>query len=314
MWIGLEINMVRFILIIYKQYDQKIVEVCLKYFFVQSLGSAILLGIFYIDKEFVSSILVLILRYKIGGGPFYFWFISVCRGLRWISIYLLLSFQKLIPIILLNFFIRWVVWIIIIIRLLIGTLGSFNQKFLKTLIGFSSVNHLGWILLCNLYRDIIWLIYLFIYRLIMFCILIILSKNEFLYLFFIDDWRSKIWFAFGLLRIAGIPPLLGFFLKWIAFIYILNLNIIIIVIIVIISVIIFYVYFRIIYDVFMYYNVRGYSNIYSNDIYYFFNVDLINIFGLVRGLMLVFYFYYIKINILLTFKVKSSNMNLQFII
>lgn len=64
----------------FERYRIMNIESCYKYFFVQSLGSAIFMGLLYINIEYMGFLICLVLRYKIGAGPFFFWFISVCFG------------------------------------------------------------------------------------------------------------------------------------------------------------------------------------------------------------------------------------------
>lgn len=61
--------------------------------------------------------------------------------------------------------------------------------------------------------------------------------------------RNREWLVMSFLGIAGMPPILGFFLKWIAFMYFLKVRYIILIYIIIMSVIIMYVYIRVVYDV-----------------------------------------------------------------
>lgn len=247
-WLGLEINIISFIILIYQYQRIKHIESCLKYFFVQSLGSAIFLRIFYLNLDILKYLGRIVLRYKIGAGPFYFWFPSVCSGIGWISCFFLISFQKIIPLVLINIFIRWIIWFIIVISLLYGALGSFNQNQIKRLLAFSSIHHIGWLLICELFEDIIWIIYLILYRIIILGLIYFLYYYEINNIINILKLKDKRIFVLLVLRIAGIPPLLGFFLKWIGFYFILKINFFIIIFIIFISVLIFYVYIRLLYD------------------------------------------------------------------
>jgi len=76
-WFGLEVNMIRFILIIYSRERIIRIESCIKYFFVQRLGSVFIISQFYLNKISYLYGGRLILRYKIGGGPF-FLLVSYC--------------------------------------------------------------------------------------------------------------------------------------------------------------------------------------------------------------------------------------------
>lgn len=256
-WLGLEINIIMFIIIIFERYRIFNVESCLKYFFIQSLGSAVFIILFYIYKVHLDFILCLILGYKIGAGPFYYWFPSICKGISWMSCFILISIQKLIPLILIRIFISWMFFFIIVVRLIIGVFGSFNQKDLKLLIAYSSVYHLGWILLCIVIGRNYWFCYMIIYIFIIFPMIYFLKNVDVIYFMDIIRINNKYIFIIVMLSVAGIPPFLGFFLKWFAFRIIIDYRIFYMIILIVCSVTIFYVYFRIIYDVIIGYYYFG---------------------------------------------------------
>lgn len=283
-WLGLEINIIIFIIIVFKRYRIINIESCFKYFFVQGLGSAIFIRLFYINKEYLDIIIGLILRYKIGAGPFFFWFPSVCTGISWMSCFVLISFQKIIPLILIRVFISWVFFIIIVIGLIIGVFGSFNQRDLKCLMAYSSIYHLGWILFCILIDRKCWINYLIMYVLIIFPVVYFFSKKEIMNLLEMIKIKNKLLMIIIMLRIAGIPPFLGFFLKWFAFIEIMKVRIYYAVVLIVCSIIIFYIYFRVIYDVLLgYFSYGGWGKWFENrkDL---FSLDLVCVIGMLMGL------------------------------
>lgn len=251
-WMGLEINIISFLILIYRRYRVGVIESCLKYFFIQSLGSVLFIRIFYLNYYILGGILFLILRFKIGAGPFFYWFPSICSGIEWSSCYILIIYQKILPLLLIRIFIHWILWFVVIISLMIGVLGSFNQNNIKQLIAYSSIHHLGWIIIIIMGRKSIrWILYLGIYMLVLFSVVGLLLKDDIIDLSSIYVSKNKFMFIIGILRIAGMPPLLGFFLKWIALVRIIEINIIYIIILIIVSITILYVYIRIVYDVFI---------------------------------------------------------------
>lgn len=248
-WLGMEINIIIFIVLIYVRYRMFNIESCIKYFFIQSLGSAVFIILFYCDNIFIDIIICLSLRYKLGAGPFFYWFPSVCEGISWLSCFILISVQKVIPLILIIMFISWIVFFIVIISLLFGVLGSFNQKDLKRLIAYSSVYHLGWIFLCIMISNLSWINYILLYMCIIFPVIYFLKYKQIINLVILIKDKNKLSLVILVLRIAGIPPFLGFFLKWFAFVRIVNVDFLFLFILISSSVIMFYIYFRIIYDV-----------------------------------------------------------------
>lgn len=287
-WLGLEINIIRFIILIYKRRRKKHIESCFKYFFIQRLGSIIFLSFFFINKNLISYLRRLIIRYKIGAGPFYFWFPSVCSGVGWVRCFFLISFQKIIPLILIAIFISIILWIIIMSRLMVGVFGSFNQKQIKRLLSYSSIHHVGWILICIISDRNIWFLYLFLYRVIILSVIGLFIKYEINRIIRLIKLKYK-WILFiTILSIAGMPPLLGFFLKWVAFYYIIKINYIIIIFMLIISVIIFYVYIRLIYDLIL--GLRKKIDILFYKIYYkyFIRYEILRLYRIFIGCFINF--------------------------
>lgn len=283
-WMGLEINIISFLILIYRRYRVGVIESCLKYFFIQSLGSVLFIRIFYINYYILGGILFLILRFKIGAGPFFYWFPSICSGIEWNSCYILIIYQKILPLLLIRIFIHWILWFVVIISLMIGVLGSFNQNNIKQLIAYSSIHHLGWIIIIIMGRKSIrWILYLGIYMLVLFSVVGLLLKDDIIDLSSIYISKNKFMFIIGILRIAGMPPLLGFFLKWIALVRIIEINIIYIIILIIVSITILYVYIRIVYDVFIGGGIER-----CEDYILFYkisNIEILSIVGIVIGVI-----------------------------
>lgn len=290
-WLGLEINIMSFLVLAYKRGRIISIESCLKYFFIQSLGSVLLIGSFYLRYNLIAGIASIVVAYKVGAGPFFYWFPSVCSGLRWSSCYLLMVFQRVLPLALIIIFIHWTIWIIIMISLLVGVVGSFNQRNIKQLLAYSSVHHLGWIFIIGIKSNIDWIIYLIIYGLILLSVVVLLLNNEIVDLSIIYISENKVWFILRILRIAGIPPLLGFYLKWIALVNIIGFGILYLIILVMVSVVILYVYMRVVYDVIMGggCDISWVRNYYRN---YLYGIDILRVLGIVGGIFLGIYFVY----------------------
>lgn len=283
-WLGLEINIISFLILIYKRYRIKTGESCLKYFFIQRIRSSLFIRLFYLSCYFIEGILLLILSLKIGAGPFFFWFPSLCSGLDWFSCYMLILFQKVLPIMLILIFVNIIIWIIIIIRLILGVLGSFNQNNIKRLIAYSSIHHLGWIFILGINKDIKWLLYIIMYILILWRVVILFINDDIVDLSIIFISKRKLLNIIGMLRIGGVPPLLGFFLKWIALVNVINISLLYLYILIIVSIVILYVYIRIVYDIFMISRVEWRGNL--ENYLYLENYEVIRVIGIIVGIIL----------------------------
>lgn len=94
---GLEMNMIGFVGMSCRAGDGRRVESLYRYYFIQRISSGMILIMMYI-----GGLLRLVIRIRIGGGPFYFWFPSVIVGLTWRIGFLLMTFQKVLPVFLIS--------------------------------------------------------------------------------------------------------------------------------------------------------------------------------------------------------------------
>ncbi len=206
-------------------------EATLKYFITQALASAIVLFSILLtlnSSDFIlrnwnltyNLILNSALITKIGAAPFHAWFPEVVEGLNWINNLILITWQKIAPIIIIiyNYNSLFFRIIIVICSLIRGILGL-NQIRLRKLIAYSSINHIAWILASILTYKIIWFIYFIIYSIILISIILLFNYLKIFYIkqLFINLNSNKIlklFFIFNFLSLGGLPPFLGFLPKW----------------------------------------------------------------------------------------------------
>lgn len=238
----------RFIILIYKKGIMDI-EVSLKYFFIQGVGSALLLGLVILNTSFLKEIIILVMRYKMGAGPFFFWFPSFCEGIRWLSCILVMSLQKIIPLVAARIFLCSFMWVVLLLRIGLGVAGCFREVKLKKFLAYSSVHYVGWIFLCITRYSYLWLLYLLGYIFILAGVLISLGSDDILIIKDFLKSENPFLFFFRILNLGGMPPLLGFFLKWWVFLSVLNLKVWLISLILIFAVSIFYMYIRLVYRI-----------------------------------------------------------------
>lgn len=263
-WIGLEINLLSIIPLIDKKENSLSSESSLKYFITQTLASSILLfriiiisikmSNFAIIKNNLIIIINSILLTKIGAAPFHFWFPEIMEGIRWINRIIILTWQKIAPILILMVNIRSIkfITIIIIASIIIGGILGLNQTNLRKIIAYSSINHIGWIISSFILNFNLWLIYFIIYTITRTIIIFFFKRiNSFSINQLISSIKIneilKLSFLLNFLRFGGIPPFLGFFPKWLIINQIMNGRIILLGIsIVILTLITIYYYIRII--------------------------------------------------------------------
>nr|QHR79546.1 NADH dehydrogenase subunit 2 [Necrobia ruficollis] len=232
MWTGLEINLISVIPLFAKNINMYSSEASIKYFLTQALASMfILLSIILmsLNNEFITQnynfILTMIMNSglltKMGAAPFHFWFPEIMEGLSWMNCLILLTWQKIAPMILMmyNSFMNSFMMFIIIISMIISGIMGFNQISLRKILTFSSINHIGWMISALTQSKIIWSYYFIIYTIISVNLILIFNKMK---IFFISQLITfmtfqpylKLFFSFNFLSLSGLPPFLGFFPKW----------------------------------------------------------------------------------------------------
>nr|AYQ18932.1 NADH dehydrogenase subunit 2 [Discolomatidae sp. 4 ACP-2013] len=232
MWIGLEINLMSFIPIMYQYKNIYSIESIMKYFITQVLASMILLFSIILSmsvNEFInplmnSGINLLMnssLLMKMGMAPFHFWFPEIMDGLNWNSCMLMLTWQKITPIVLISYNIQSInfISIIIIISAIIGSVMSLNQLSMRKILTYSSISHMSWMMSSIMMNKFIWMNYFIIYS---FMIINLISILKLFNIFYLNQLlnlsnlniKFKILFMFNFFSLGGMPPFIGFFPKW----------------------------------------------------------------------------------------------------
>nr|UZT26999.1 NADH dehydrogenase subunit 2 [Xylosandrus sp.] len=228
-WIGLEINLLSFITLMKTPNNKYSTESISKYFLTQTMASFILLFsiILYTNsKEFnfdlnsMSSIFMSSAVFmKMGAAPLHFWFPEVASGISWNSNLILLTWQKIAPMILISYMniLPNLMIMFIVSSSIIGSLMGLNQTCLRKIMSYSSINHMSWMISTTLCSMNTWLFYFLIYSLMN---LVIINTFKMWKINFISQINSiknntsKIMFMMNLFSLGGLPPFSGFVPKW----------------------------------------------------------------------------------------------------
>nr|BCD33839.1 NADH dehydrogenase subunit 2 [Geothelphusa levicervix]BCD33840.1 NADH dehydrogenase subunit 2 [Geothelphusa levicervix] len=226
-WIGLELNMLSFIPLISIKMDSYFSESALKYFLIQALGSTlfILSTCMLLSMPQMSPPLLLTsLLLKLGSAPFHFWFPQVMSGLIWPQAIILMTFQKIPPMILISYLsmnsnLIQIISLSAILSAIIGALGGLNTTQLRKIMAFSSINHMSWMLISISISEMFWTMYFIFYSIISSSIMILFNSLQ---TFTLSDLMKlnqtnnlhSLLIPFNLLSLGGLPPLAGFIPKW----------------------------------------------------------------------------------------------------
>nr|YP_010555733.1 NADH dehydrogenase subunit 2 [Euglesa coreana]UYR45730.1 NADH dehydrogenase subunit 2 [Euglesa coreana]UYR45743.1 NADH dehydrogenase subunit 2 [Euglesa coreana] len=237
-WLGLELN---FLGVIPLMIGSTITEGegAMKYFLIQAVGASLLImgcGIGIGSSWDTVGIVVLVFLVsavflKIGIFPLCFWVPSVLGLVSWFNCFVVSVWQKL-----------GLIWflsglglgetmlsfleIFVVITSIIGGLGGLGVYHYRVLAAYSSLVHVGWMVMISVVSSIGFLFYWSLYFFIMggfimwFYYYGVSTFSDFVYLkgSFMDKLSGGVYFF----SLAGLPPFSGVFLKVVGIILLLN--------------------------------------------------------------------------------------------
>lgn len=262
--------MLRFVCFIGLHLAQNIKGERIQYFLIQAIRSvAFILGalcIRYLHDNWCVILVWFRMLIKLGAAPFHFWFIEIISSLSWDSFYLLATVQKILPLVTLRYFYKPAL-LYVLLAISVAIIGLITRKSFKLVLGYSSVNHIGWLIIT---LNNIWLILMFFLSyslriLVVFSGISQISSSN-ISMFSLRPIRgwNNINIFWGLLRIRGFPPLIGFIGKLFLLLNSIN-SPVILVRLTLSSVIVFFSYIRLLFFSFIISeNLTGFNSVYSS--------------------------------------------------
>nr|BAV69808.1 NADH dehydrogenase subunit 2 [Elopichthys bambusa] len=235
-WMGLEINTLAIIPLMAQHHHPRAVEATTKYFLTQATAAAMIMfasttnawitgewNMNYMSNPIASTMIITALALKIGLAPMHFWMPEVLQGLDLLTGLILSTWQKLAPFALIIQMAQAVDPTLLtalgILSALVGGWGGLNQTQLRKILAYSSIAHMGWMIIILQYTPQLTLLALGTY--------ISLTSAAFLTLKMLATTKinalTMVWSkapiltvttALVLLSLGGLPPLTGFMPKW----------------------------------------------------------------------------------------------------
>nr|ARH54901.1 NADH dehydrogenase subunit 2 [Campyloscelina sp. AH-2016] len=297
-WMGLEMNLLSIIPLMKNFLNSNSAEASIKYFIIQAMASSMLLFsiiIFSKTKNFnleltlLSSLMInSSLLMKMGAAPFHFWLPEVVTGLNWELIFILLTWQKIAPMILLfySIFSPMFLSIIIIFSSLISGIQGINQMCLRKIMAYSSINHISWMISSILTSLNMWMYYFMFYMITNLNIMVMFNKYKIFYInqlskLFNHNKMIKFLFMLNFLSLGGLPPFLGFFPKWMTIHFLINFNFFTLsLILIIFTLMTLYFYMRITFSTFSLNSEESLTKNMKKINYSYFFIQLLSLIGL----------------------------------
>nr|YP_010934979.1 NADH dehydrogenase subunit 2 [Ornithodoros improvisus]WKW52627.1 NADH dehydrogenase subunit 2 [Ornithodoros improvisus] len=224
MWMCLELNMMSFIPLMNPKSLMSI-NSAIMYFIIQALASSLyifMISSFMINFEFsfnkISFMIMCSMLIKIGAAPFHVWFPQISEGMSMTSFYLLSTIQKMIPLYIMTIFPNHLMYLSILLSTFFGSIGGFNQLSFRKILAFSSIAHLAWMMSLIMLKNSMWMLYMMMYATIMIMIIQMMLQfnlNTFIQMNYLFS-KNSLFFIILLLSLGGMPPTMGFFMKWLA--------------------------------------------------------------------------------------------------
>nr|ADU55157.1 NADH dehydrogenase subunit 2 [Dosidicus gigas] len=240
MWMGLEINLMGFLPLMNIKGKTLEAEASMKYFIIQSMSSSILIissvlmynntlswYSMFTDSTF-SLMIILSLILKLGGAPLHFWMPSIAKQMSWSILFMMLTWQKLAPLLMLSLVNSnlMVVMLISMASTIVGSIMALNQTNIQLIMTYSSISHLGWMLSMITINSSLTMMYFFNYIMISMPLMNMLSMTLGNHLFMLtQQTKMNNMIPISLiLSLGGLPPLLGFMSKLIILISLIEMK------------------------------------------------------------------------------------------
>nr|YP_007374587.1 NADH dehydrogenase subunit 2 [Dermophis mexicanus]ACS37041.1 NADH dehydrogenase subunit 2 [Dermophis mexicanus]AGZ18931.1 NADH dehydrogenase subunit 2 [Dermophis mexicanus] len=234
-WMGLEINTLAIIPMMIKHHHPRATEATTKYFLTQATASALILFSTMMNawttgewemKEMTpmtSNMLTIALLMKLGLAPMHFWMPEVLQGLDLLTGLIMSTWQKIAPISIIfmlhNLLNPLLLTILGLMSILIGGWTGLNQTQLRKIMAYSSIAHLGWMVIILPFSPTLMMLNFMLYM--------IMTSTMFLTLKMLNSTKintlTMMWTkmpilaamtAITLLSLGGLPPTTGFMPKW----------------------------------------------------------------------------------------------------
>nr|YP_009312374.1 NADH dehydrogenase subunit 2 [Psilorhynchus balitora]BAV71914.1 NADH dehydrogenase subunit 2 [Psilorhynchus balitora] len=235
-WMGLEINTLAITPLMAQHHHPRAVEATTKYFLTQATAAAMILfasttnawmtgewDILNLTNPVSSMMLLSALALKVGLAPMHFWLPEVLQGLDLTTGLILSTWQKLAPMALIIQTSQNMDPALLVamglLSALAGGWGGLNQTQLRKVMAFSSIAHMGWMIIIIQFAPGLTLLALATY--------IAMTSAMFLMLKYTDATNigtlATVWSKspvlasitpLVLLSLGGLPPLTGFMPKW----------------------------------------------------------------------------------------------------
>nr|QTV76187.1 NADH dehydrogenase subunit 2 [Ladislavia taczanowskii] len=235
-WMGLEINTLAIVPLMAQHHHPRAVEATTKYFLTQATAAAMILfasttnawitgewDMAHMSSPIASTMVITALALKIGLAPMHFWMPEVLQGLDLLTGLILSTWQKLAPLALIMQTAHAIDPLLLttlgLMSTLVGGWGGLNQTQLRKILAYSSIAHMGWMVIILQFAPQLTLLALGVYIFMTSAAFLTfkmssVTKINSLAMAWSNNPTLTATAALVLLSLGGLPPLTGFMPKW----------------------------------------------------------------------------------------------------
>nr|YP_009003614.1 NADH dehydrogenase subunit 2 [Schistometopum gregorii]AGZ19100.1 NADH dehydrogenase subunit 2 [Schistometopum gregorii] len=234
-WMGLEINTLAIIPLMIKNHHPRATESTTKYFLTQATASTLILfstllnawstGQWEMTEMLFmpSNMLTIALAMKLGLAPMHFWLPEVLQGLDLSTGLILSTWQKIAPMTIIfscyTMLNSYLLTSLGMISILIGGWTGLNQTQLRKIMAYSSIAHLGWMMIILPFSPTLMMLNFMIYLMMTSTMFLMMKRLNTTNINSLTLSWSKTPIlatssAIVLLSLGGLPPTSGFIPKW----------------------------------------------------------------------------------------------------
>nr|ADF59336.1 NADH dehydrogenase subunit 2 [Cyrtodactylus agusanensis] len=232
-WFGLELNTLSILPMIMKSHHPRATEAATKYFLIQVTAAALILwagitnawqtGQWTITHPNSTTTLLttMAIMLKLGAAPMYMWYPHVLQGTTLTIALLISTWQKIAPLTLLymthSHLNHTIMLLMGLMSALVGGWAGLNQTQIRTILAFSSIAHMGWLITAITLNQSLTTLTMLLYTLTTLATFLPLAATK-------TTTNIGIMWPLSptaltttmvtLMSLGGLPPLTGFMPKW----------------------------------------------------------------------------------------------------
>nr|YP_010990617.1 NADH dehydrogenase subunit 2 [Diostrombus politus]WOW99035.1 NADH dehydrogenase subunit 2 [Diostrombus politus] len=219
-WMSMEINLISFIPMLTE--SKKLKDETMKYLIIQSTSSSLMLMSILMNSILetpleMSIMMLMSMLMKMGMMPTHLWMPSLMQKISWNKCLIMSTIQKIIPTTIMCQTINFEMMLIpMIISLILSPISGMKQLSTKKMMAYSSISNSPWMISSMLMSKQQFMYFMLIYSTINWMLMSTFNKLNMMYMNQLKKMNKlqKINLISKILSISGMPPMLGFFPKW----------------------------------------------------------------------------------------------------